>query len=70
MTLIISVNHLKSGHQRILLTSNSDDDQKETKVILCYIVIFHLFFSNVLLLQHKAKMKIEIVEFPDLTGDK
>ena len=67
--LTISVNQLKSGHLRILLTSNNDDGQNQSKLIICFTVKFHLLF-NVLLLQHKADMKIEIVEFLDSTGDK
>ena len=66
--LTISGNQLKSGHLPILLTSNTDDHQNQTKVILCFVVIFHLLLFNVLLLQHKTKMKIQIVE--DSTGDK
>ena len=35
----------------------------------CNISFFFLFY-NVLLLQHKTKLKTEIVAFPDSTGDK
>ena len=35
----------------------------------CNISLFFLFY-NVLLLQHKTKLKTEIVAFPDSTGDK
>ena len=56
----------------ILLTNNNDDDQSQPKVMLRCTVISHLLilFFNVLFLQHRAEMGIEIVEFPDSTGDK
>ena len=38
-----NVSQLKSAHLNILLTSNSDDGQNQTQVILCSTVIFHLF---------------------------
>ena len=47
----------------------ADEDQNQTNVIL-HIIHYRISFFNVLLLQYKAKIKIEIVEFPDLTGDK
>ena len=51
-------NKCESGQERL---HAYDDDQNQTKVIL-HSTIFHLFlFFNVLLLQHKAEMKIEIL---------
>ena len=63
------MDQLKSGHLHILLTSDNDDVQNQIKVILCSPVMVCLDFY-VLLLQHKAEMKIKPVEFPDQTGDK
>ena len=63
LDLTINVAQLKSSRLHILLISCNDDDENQTKVILCC----NISFFNVLLLQHKAN---KIVEFPDSTGDK